>query len=208
MAAPQGTRRAGPASSVHGLQAEGGCGDRGRAGHLEGVEVVDSVVEERFRTLYAAHYTAVFRYVRRRISGDLAADATSEVFLVAWRRLPDVPTAPLPWLYAVARRVVANQRRSAARSALLANRIFLDAAAQTAGTDGVEDRVASSIAFAAAFSRLPDDDREVLGLIAWEGLTARDAATVLGCSTTAVTMRIHRARQRLRAELESEPEEN
>ena len=152
---------------------------------------------------------AVFRYARRRISADLAADTASEVFLVAWRRLPEVPSDPLPWLYAVARRVVANQRRSTARFGRLADRVFANAATASAHeVDGVEETVTSSVAFAAAFNRLSDDDREVLGLVAWEGLGARDAAVVLGCSATAVTMRLHRARRRLRAKLESTAEEN
>ena len=173
------------------------------------MEVVESLAEERFRTLYEAQYSAVFRYARRRISADLAADTTSEVFLVAWRRLPEVPSDPLPWLYAVARRVVANQRRSAVRFGQLADRVFANATTASAqNVDGVEETVTSSVAFAAALSRLSDDDREVLGLVAWEGLGARDAAVVLGCSVTAVTMRLHRARRRLRAQLESTAEEN
>jgi RNA polymerase sigma-70 factor, ECF subfamily len=186
-----------------------GCEDPTPAGHSQGVEVVQAVAEERFRTLYEAYYLAVFRYARRRISADLAADAASEVFLVAWRHLPEVPPDPLPWLYAVARRVVANQRRGAARFGRLPDRVFANAATTSAHkVAGVEETVTSSMAFAAAFNRLSDDDREVLGLVAWEGLGARDAAMVLGCSVTAVTMRLHRARRRLRAALESIAEEN
>jgi RNA polymerase sigma-70 factor (ECF subfamily) len=38
----------------------------------------------------------------------MAPDVVAETFLVAWRRLDDVPADPLPWLYGVARRVLAR----------------------------------------------------------------------------------------------------
>jgi RNA polymerase sigma-70 factor (ECF subfamily) len=44
---------------------------------------------------------------------------------------------------------------------------------------------------------LGERDREALMLVAWDGLDHRDAATVMGCSTSAFTVRLHRARRRL-----------
>src|SRR5262245_19625673 len=70
--------------------------------------------EERFRAAYQRHAPAVWRYLARRLGDDdLAEDLTSEVFVVAWRRRHDAPADSLPWLYGVARRVLANDRRAA-----------------------------------------------------------------------------------------------
>ena len=79
-------------------------------------EIVERTREDRFEELFREHYRAVRGYALRRAPGDLAQDAVSETFLVAWRRLDDVPADALPWLYGVARRVLANQRRSIDRS--------------------------------------------------------------------------------------------
>jgi RNA polymerase sigma-70 factor (ECF subfamily) len=169
--------------------------------------MTDTSYEVRFRALYAAHRPDVLRYVQRRIDPDLADDVVSEVFLIAWRRFDEMPSAPLPWLYGVARKVLANQRRSKDRLAQLIRRTASDAERTGTFVD-LETLVISSAAFAAAFDRLSDDDREVLALVAWEGLGARDIGQVLGCSTTAVGMRVQRARRRLRMQLKIENEEN
>jgi RNA polymerase sigma-70 factor (ECF subfamily) len=180
------------------------------AGQLPGVDLT-SAEHVRFCALFEAHYAAVFRYARRRVADDLAADVASEVFVVAWRRLGEVPLEPLPWLYGVARRVVANQRRGQERALRLSERVAVHAGAaqreqRRRGDPG--EAVTASVSFATAFGRLSVDDREVLALVAWEGLGAREVAAVLGCSVAAVTMRVHRARRRLRGSLACEIEED
>src|SRR5690242_18532311 len=77
----------------------------------------------RFDQLFAAHYGAVRAYVVRRSGAAPGDDVLSETFLVAWRRLDAVPEDGLPWLLGVARRVLANQRRGAARRAALVERL-------------------------------------------------------------------------------------
>ena len=64
-------------------------------------------------------------YLMRRTDREGAFDAAEEVFLVAWRRLSEVPPGDraLPWLYGVARRVLANHRRSKSRFARLTRRV-------------------------------------------------------------------------------------
>jgi RNA polymerase sigma-70 factor, ECF subfamily len=79
--------------------------------------------EHRFELLFRANYPAVRAYALRRSSGDSAQDVVAETFLVAWRRLDDVPADALPWLYGVARRVLANQRRTMRRSEALGERL-------------------------------------------------------------------------------------
>ena len=89
---------------------------------------VERTREDRFEELFREHYGAVRGYALRRAARELAQDAVSETFLVAWRRLDDVPADALPWLFGVARRVLANQRRSAARSSALEQRLAATAA--------------------------------------------------------------------------------
>jgi RNA polymerase sigma-70 factor (ECF subfamily) len=151
--------------------------------------------EDRFRAVFSTHYPAVFGYAARRLGRDEAADAAAEVFTVAWRRLSALPAEPetLPWLYGVARRVVANAARSKRRRERLAARAAALADPPTAGSaDDLQP----------AFERLSEKDREVLRLAAWEGLDPRQMAAVLGCSPNAAAVRLHRARRRLEAALE------
>ncbi len=148
--------------------------------------------EERFQEIYRRHRPAVVAYARRRVPADAVEDVVSETFLVCWRKLDGVPEEPLPWLYAVARNTLANQRRAAARQTTRA-------IVETSGEAVFE----GDPALGAAFSRLSERDQEVLRLVAWEGLSLREAATVLGCSTVACRVRFHRAKNRLRERLEA-----
>lgn len=154
--------------------------------------------EARFHALFARHYPAVFGYAARRVGRDEAADAAAEVFTVAWRRLPRVPAEPdtLPWLYGVARRVVANHERSTHRRQRLRARLAAAAGViePGPGPGGVDVEV--------ALRRLRATDREVLRLAAWEELEPAEIAGVLGCSPNAASVRLHRARQRLAAEMQ------
>jgi RNA polymerase sigma factor (sigma-70 family) len=157
----------------------------------------------RFECLYREHADAVLRYALRRTRADAAGDVLAETFLVAWRRLDRVPAEPRPWLLAVARRVLANQRRGEARRASLVSRI----AAESREREPVP---AESGDVGSAIRRLPARDREALMLVYWDGLAPGEAARVLGCSARAFRSRLHRARRRLGrllgADEEAEPE--
>jgi RNA polymerase sigma-70 factor (ECF subfamily) len=158
-------------------------------------------LQGRFEAIYLAHYPAVLSYVRRRTgSPDDAADAIAETFTTAWRRMDAVPAGNEArlWLYGVARRVLANQRRGESRRTALAARLRVELATWTDPvTSGNHDAVR------AAFRRLSEPDRELLSLVAWEALSTAEIATVLGCSHGAVRIRLHRARKRLARELDS-----
>ena len=152
---------------------------------------------QRLEALYVEHADAVFAYARRRAEAAVAEDVVMEVFVVACRRLEDVPEQALPWLLACARRVLANQRRSAARAEALSER--LRRAGRAAGIDdGAAERLGS------ALEQLGDGDREIMLLSAWEGLDLSGLALTLGCSRGAAAVRLHRARRRLRLALERE----
>lgn len=153
--------------------------------------------QTRFERLYRAHTDAVLLYAMRRASPADAADIHSEVFLIAWRRLDEVPETALPWLYGVARRALANQRRGQRRQSNLAD--HLQAHAPPPAT--LDTSVVDDVPLLAAMQNLSEDDQEVLRLVAWEDLAPREAARVLGCRPATFRVRLHRARHRLAAAL-------
>ena len=155
---------------------------------------------QRFEDMFRRNYVDVRGYALRRTSPDAAQDVVAETFLVAWRRFEDVPEDALPWLFGVARRVLANQRRSAGRSAALTDR--LGATAADAGSH--EEGVGEADALRSALARLSEQDREALMLVAWHGLSGARAARAAGCSRSAFGVRLHRARRRLAAQLRTD----
>jgi RNA polymerase sigma-70 factor (ECF subfamily) len=157
---------------------------------------------DRFEQLYEENYHRVLGYARRRAEPDEAADVVAETFLVTWRRLDEVPDgdAARLWLYGTARRVLANQRRSRRRRERLAERVRSQVVHETEPGPADTDLEAA----AAALARLRPDDRELLGLMAWEGLDAGEIAQVFGCSRNAARIRLHRARRRFARELDRE----
>ncbi len=153
-----------------------------------------------FRQLFVSTYPQVVAYVRRR-SHDRAEidDVVSEVYAAAWRRRLDLSPdgAPLPWLYGIAANVLRNHWRAGSRRLRLVDRLEAEPHPETGGDPA--ERPGAEIR--AALDRLSFDDQEVLRLVAWEGLSHAEVGQVLGCTTNAVGIRVHRARQRLEAEL-------
>ncbi|TDD30183.1 sigma-70 family RNA polymerase sigma factor [Actinomadura sp. KC06] len=136
----------------------------------------------------------VWAYAASRAGRQAADEVVSETFAVAWRRLADVPDPALPWLLGVARNVLRDGHRAEVRRESFAAELGRWTA-HPAG-DIAED-VAERLAVLRAMAALPDGDREILILVAWQGLTPRDAARVVGCSPAALRVRLHRARRRL-----------
>jgi RNA polymerase sigma factor (sigma-70 family) len=162
---------------------------------------MESTRTQRFEDLFRENYAPVRGYALRRTSPEAAQDAVAETFLVAWRRLDEVPGDALPWLFAVARKVLANQRRSAGRAAALEDRL----AASAADAGSRDESVGEADALRSALGRLSERDREAMMLVAWHGLSGARAAKAAGCSRTAFGVRLHRARRRLAAQLSAEP---
>jgi RNA polymerase sigma factor (sigma-70 family) len=161
----------------------------------------ESERRERFDCLYRCYAVDVLAYLRRRATFEVADDGLAETFLVVWRRLDDAPSEPRAWLLAIARRVLANQRRSSRRQGALVERLIFQRPTHV-GMQPERDPVFD------ALGQLRRLDQEALLLVAWDGLTSVQAARVLGCSAVAVRLRLHRARRRLAgalAEGESSP---
>jgi DNA-directed RNA polymerase specialized sigma24 family protein len=161
---------------------------------------------EAFAALYARHADAVYRYALRRAPSPAdAEDVLAETFSVAWRRIADVPVGQeLPWLYGVARRVLANHRRSAGRLERLRSRLQAEPAPLVPLVPG-GDVPGDDPDVLAALAALSEADQEILRLSLWEGLTTAELAAALGISENAVYIRLHRARQRLAARFEAGP---
>jgi len=157
----------------------------------------------RFHALYEANFEPILGYALRRTQGADALDIVSETFLVAWRRLAHVPAGDEArlWLYGTARRVLANHERAERRRARLGSRLADEAAT---GAHAAPEQQTGAVV--SAFARLPATDRELLALVAWEGLDAREIALVVGCSRNAARIRLHRARRRFAQALEQEDE--
>lgn len=156
--------------------------------------------ETRFCAAFDDHYGHVLAYLLRRSSRQDAEEVAANTFLVAWRRVDDLPDDPLPWLYGVARRQLANHRRAATRHRSHVDIVRYEVV--DALVPDPADQVADRSAAVAALAVLRPTDQEVLRLVAWEGLDPRQAAAVLGCTTTAFKVRLHRARGRLDRALE------
>ncbi|GGS76082.1 RNA polymerase sigma factor [Nonomuraea spiralis] len=152
--------------------------------------------ESRFEELYASCYRPLLGYALRRCPDpDDAADVVAETFMIAWRRIEEVPHGEEArlWLYGVARKALANHRRGERRHERRteALRAELSAAPLSAGLTA-EDLSP----LAQAFGTLSDDDRELLALVAWEKLDAGQIARTLGITRNAVRVRLYRARRR------------
>jgi len=145
-----------------------------------------------FRALFEAHYPRVRRFAHHRaVGGADAEDLVAEVFTVAWRRLDDVPQDdPLPWLLAVATNVWRNQTRSARRYRAVLRRL-------PAPEPAPPPPDPADPALARALASLGPDEREILRLVAWDGLTSRQLAHVLDVPEGTARSRLHRARRRL-----------
>jgi len=159
---------------------------------------------ERFRVLYNDLYDDLWRYVQRRsINTEEARDTLSEVFLVAWRRLEDIPAGKEArlWLFGVARNLVKTSWRKRKRSGDLLVRIGSEMS--TRGTTDEELDNSGVLKIVKALQFLSESDQEILRLLAWENLSHKEISVVLGCSENAVAIRIRRARVRLMKVLQS-----
>ena len=150
----------------------------------------------RFQVIFSEVYEPIQRYARRRVEPGAVDDIVSETMLTLWRRLDEVPTDSLPWVYGVARRQIANYRRASQRHLRLVQR----AGSQPRPVPVEAHRLDAELE--TALSTLGDFDRELLRLWAWEQLEPAEIAVVLGLTPNAVSVRLHRAKKKLGQNLE------
>jgi len=156
----------------------------------------------RFEQIYGETRQPVLAYLLRRTENiDDAADLLSETYLVAWRRIDNLPVGgdARLWLFGVARRLLANQRRRTQTGADLAAALKQTLAVEQPQPLPAEREDIGGVLLALA--QLSAADRELLLLSGWEELTPTEIATVIGRPAPIVRVRLHRARARLRAKL-------
>jgi RNA polymerase sigma-70 factor (ECF subfamily) len=159
------------------------------------------IFRPRFEAAFDAHHAHVLAFALRRVDGRATAeDVVSETFAVVWQKRDLIPEEPLGWIYAIARRVIANQRRSEGRRGRLRERISSEVA--IAGEQDSAAMIDQRSAIATAFASLSQTDQEILRLIAWDEVSAAEGAQVLDCTPAAFRVRLHRARRALRHALD------
>ncbi len=157
--------------------------------------------KERFEQVFRDTARTVLSFVLTRTGPEEAKDVVAQTFLVAWRRIADLPDEPLPWLIGVARRTVADKRRADHRREALWDRMSSKYPQTVVDADVVEQlHLRGSIGD--ALQALSPDDRDILVLVAWEGFTVEQLAEALGCSKPTASVRLHRARRRFAALLD------
>ena len=161
--------------------------------------MADDARRQRFEAAYRELYAPICGYALRRVrEPEDAAEVIAETFATLWRRFDRCPAGDelRPWLFGIARRVIANQRRGQRRRSALSERLAANVnPSPTAHPDEPPSELAR------AFASLSESDRELLSLVAWEGLTREELAVALGTNRAAARLRLHRARKRLRAAL-------
>jgi len=155
----------------------------------------DAQARARLTQLWLAYQPAVVGYLRRRLPPSEVDDALSETFLVCWRRIEEVPRHERPWLLTIARNVAATRLRTNQRWETLQARV----GAVPHVAHGADELAVNRLQLRDAWSRLPEPDRELLALVAWDGLSQQEAAQVLGLRRSAFSMRLSRARKNLAA---------
>jgi len=164
-----------------------------------GVGQVSTRSNERFEALYRAHSLVLLGYCARRTSREDAKDAAAEVFMVALRRIDDVPAGDraLPWLYTVAKNVINNRNRSSRRHLRLVARVADETDQAVPGPETQVVRHSEHERLLAALEKLSDKDREILRLVEWEGISREEVAEMFFISRAAIDQRISRAYKRL-----------
>lgn len=166
--------------------------------------------EHRFAALFQQAYSPVLRFIERRVHPTHAEDIASEVFLVAWRRLDDIPAGhddARAWLFGVARLTLLAGLRGEQRRVALGVRVLAHERLVTRPVGDLDpDLVAQRLDLAQAWTRLSAVHQEALALSVWDGLDAPRAARVLGISPVAYRLRLSRARKALRAHADALPQ--
>jgi RNA polymerase sigma factor (sigma-70 family) len=171
-------------------------------GQVEMDALGQELAQARFAKLYREEGRAILEYSLRRVEDrEDAADVVAETFLVAWRRIGEVPLGDGArlWLYGVARLTLANLHRAQRRRTRLGARLAETLRTELSTAPAPAGEAAEVLR---AVGELGEDDRELLLLVSWEGLSPAEAAKVLGISGLAARSRLHRARRKLRRIME------
>jgi RNA polymerase sigma-70 factor (ECF subfamily) len=177
---------------------------RDPGGHEGMMAEVPPTRTSHFEALYQQNWPHVMAYCLRRTRSADAPDACAETFLVAWRRLDDIPPPPgtLPYLYGIAGRVLSNQLRALRRRSRLDAKLRNLGVAPPVEPSTLVFQSARDQEVVTAVNQLKPKDREIVMLYTWEDLPRDTIAEMVGMTRAAVDQRIHRAYQKLARSLE------
>jgi RNA polymerase sigma factor (sigma-70 family) len=186
---------------------------QGRTGPAQAQDLSDGDLIERslaepgcFAVIFDRHADEILRYAHARLGPDLAEDVVAETFLAAFSRRgtydPARPDAR-PWLYGIAVRQIGRHRRAGARQLRLLRSVPAEPAGEDVGGRAAERVTAEQLRprLAAVLAGLSRDDRELLLLVAWAGLSYAESAEAMGLTVSAVKSRLNRIRTRTRKAL-------
>jgi RNA polymerase sigma-70 factor (ECF subfamily) len=162
--------------------------------------------EPEFSTLFRDTNADLLAFLLRRCStAEDAADCLAETYLVAWEKRRRMPKGDetRPWLFGVARNVMRRGRERHHRASGAARALAGELV--TVGALAPPPALGDSDPIAQALGELAEIDREIMTMIAWDGLSPREVAAALGISGNVVRVRAHRARARLRSLLAADP---
>jgi RNA polymerase sigma-70 factor (ECF subfamily) len=170
----------------------------------DGVAISRSLTTpEAFGAIFDRHFDAIYRYLARRVGRERAEDLASQTFVVAFERRAgfqlDVDSAR-PWLYGIATKLLANDRRAEQRLLEMLVRLGAQARDEVVQISVLAD---TDRGLAGVLASLEPGQRDVLFLHVWAGLTYEEIAGSLGLALGTVSSRISRARASLRADLGS-----
>ncbi len=169
-------------------------------GRSDAALISDSVGRpEAFEAIFDRHFDAVWRYLSRRAGSGRADDLASATFVVAFERrhgFRAATSSARPWLFGIATNLLRNELRAEQRALSAIGRVASDA-----GRGGMDAAIVESADVPGLLAALDADQRDVLLLYAWEGLSYREIAVALGVPVGTIRSRLARARARLKAEL-------
>lgn len=160
-----------------------------------------------FEALYQSYFSEIYAYVLRRRRSEDVDDLVAEVFAVVWRRIDALPPKPEDrwWLYGVARNVLSQDLRTQTRRQSLVRRLSRGRAAPVVPVEGEESELSERLRV--LIEHMKPFDREVVRLVAWDGLTHAEVAQIFGCSVNTVAIRWHRSIERLRKAMDRDTSE-
>jgi RNA polymerase sigma-70 factor, ECF subfamily len=162
---------------------------------MDDVSGSDARRRDRFVAVFESTHEPLQQYVSRRGGSSVTGDVVAEALTVLWRRLDDVPEGlERAWAFSIARRCLANARRTTMRQDRLVNHVAAEL--RVTNLEPIETGLDAELD--TAMATLSEDDRELLRLSVWEALAPREIAVVLDLSPNAVSIRLHRARQQLK----------
>lgn len=150
----------------------------------------DADRREAFEALFSTHAVAVHRYAQRRAAAADVEDVVADVFVIAWRKFDDIPEGfEQAWLFRTAWNVLANRRRKFVE-------LPFEHLPEEPSAGDIAESVITDLTLQRAWQQLGARDREVLRLVAWEGLNGSELAAALGISVSGAGVALSRARER------------